>query len=1019
MLKKATITNSIFLLFVFCSAAQVPSPLIFSRVTKKEGLVSNTTLETVRDKQSFLWVATQNGLQRYDKNRFLTFRHIPGNANSLISNSINHLFIDSKERLWLLFDKKVGIFSTTDFKFTEVKVAGPVNMVKKIAEVPGGGLILFADSKQFVYDEAKRSFESSYPLPALPAGYTIGDMAVDPVTGMYWFTGKQGSLLYDPGKKQFSSKEQNQINSGVLDNLGSVKNARYPFISKEGVWWMVSWIPFVGPAPVLYSYDPRKNELLSFEKIRAYKTTDTYYEIWNIFQQSNGTIWVYGMGLLAYYNPDEKRFININSDPFQQNGIDYDFISDLYEDKEKNVWVCTNKGLYRFNTDAQVFRNITNKRLNDTTAYHNAVSSIVQTQSNEIWVSTWGTGIFSYTNNLQPIPNPITAADPIGKNLHASYMIQRRNGEIWIGTHSGELKIYDPGTGVYSAILPPLLRGHIITQLLEDHSGSVWIGSTSGLLVKCEGGNWKDTAHSYKSIMSETADIMKLYEDKKNHLWICTAGNGLYKMDPGNGSIIKQYNVTTGKNDGLLVNGASDIIQYSDSIFLVASEGLCILNERTNTFRYLVPADGLPAEHITNLILDKQKRLWVALDGGLYRLNIDSKLYVSYGAADGITNDILQVSSATVLKDGRIAIGTPNDLLLFDPAKTIDSKEVPKVNITGFALGNSYLSVDSLQQLDEVRLSYDDTFIRIDLSTLDFRDQYYMYYMLEDLDKTWKQVSNNEIIYQHLPPGSYTLKLKSQNGEGVESKEITMFQIIVDPPFWKTWWFYSLIALVIAGLLYWLDNERIKRKTAILAMRNNIADDLHHDINETLGHITILSEMAKLKADRGEPDQSKEFINQIHTKSQSMTQAMGDILWSIDPGNDSMESFMLRFREYINALKSQYNVQVELRSEKKAEDLQLKMKTRNDIFWLFKNSIAGVVKAGACHCHIHITNEKSNLVYTIEFDTDGINVNQLNTLGEQSELSGKLEELNAKIDLKVHKSKAVFVLTIPVKKSEL
>src|ERR1044071_4197267 len=142
MLKKVIIPTSVFLLFVFCSAAQVPSPLIFSRVTKKEGLVSNTTFQTVRDKQGFLWIATQNGLQRYDGNRFLTFRYIPGSAASLPHNSINHLFIDSKERLWLLFDKEVGVFNTGNFRYNETKIGVPVMMIKKITEDTKGKIIL-------------------------------------------------------------------------------------------------------------------------------------------------------------------------------------------------------------------------------------------------------------------------------------------------------------------------------------------------------------------------------------------------------------------------------------------------------------------------------------------------------------------------------------------------------------------------------------------------------------------------------------------------------------------------------------------------------------------------------------------------------------------------------------------------------------------------------------------------------------------------------------------------------------
>jgi hypothetical protein len=351
---------------------------------------------------------------------------------------------------------------------------------------------------------------------------------------------------------------------------------------------------------------------------------------------------------------------------------------------------------------------------------------------------------------------------------------------------------------------------------------------------------------------------------------------------------------------------------------------------------------------------------------------------------------------------------------VFDPEKTIDTSEVPAVDITGFAVGAAYLSVDSLKKLDELTLSYNNTFINIELSTLRFRDSYYMYYMLEGLDKTWKRVYNNEITYQYLPPGDYTLKLKSVNGEGTESATITTLQIQVNPPFWKTWWFYTLLVLLIGVLLFWFDRERIKRKTAMLKMRSDIADDLHQDINAALSNITILSEMARMKADR-EPEKSKEFIEQIHTQSQNMTLAMDDILWSIDPNNDSMENFVLRYREYIDELKSRHNVQIDVLVDKKAENLQLKMKMRNDAFWLFKSGIRNVVKTGAVNCRIHITYEKPDLIYTLEFDTATVDMKLMNNLRLRNELSTRLEELNAKLEFKEHKANAVFVLSIPVK----
>lgn len=557
MQRKILTAGAILILFVLYSSAQMPAELIFTRITKKDGLASNSTFHTVRDKKGFLWIATQNGLQRYDGSRFLSFRHRPRDSSSILQNSISHLYIDKKDRLWLLFDNKLGTFNTVKSTFREAKIKSAVGVVRKIIEDPQGRIILFADSKQFLFDEATGSFNAEYALPPLPPGVAIADMAIDHATGAYWFTGKQGSIVYDPKRNKYLSKEPGEVRSKARDSLVAVKNARYPFIAKDGSWWMVNWIPFTALAPALYRYDPRSDTLMRYEKIREYKSSETYYEIWNIFEQSNGTMWIYGMGLFAWYHPVEHRFININSDPFQQNGIEYDFVSNLSEDREKNIWVCTNKGVYRFNVDAQVFRNIPNRRMDDSAIAQKGVSSIIETKNDGIWVSTWGSGIFSYNNQLQPIPNGLVTADAKNKQLHASCMIERKNGEIVIGTQTGEIKIYDPARRRQTSLLHSLLRGETITQLVEDRETNVWIGTTSGRVVKCNKGNWVDTANAFVALLSDIGDIMNFYEDGKARLWISTATNGVHVLDTRTGKVLKHYSGDGGSNDGLLNDGST------------------------------------------------------------------------------------------------------------------------------------------------------------------------------------------------------------------------------------------------------------------------------------------------------------------------------------------------------------------------------------------------------------------------------------------------------------------------------
>jgi ligand-binding sensor domain-containing protein len=994
-------------------AAQQPAHLVFNRLDKSDGLASNTVFQSARDLKGFLWIATQNGLQRFDGQRLMTFQYVPGDTTSIPKNNVNHLFIDSKDRLWLLFDKTAGFFDKDQFRFTAVKIGPAINNIRKITENAKGEIFLLADTKMLAYNEKSKLFgPAPFPLKKSGEAVAVSGLAIDEKSGEWWFTGKEGSIIYNHSKEQlFPVDAENKTTNG-LDSFKAIRNARYPFVSADGSKWMVSWLPFSAIAPVIYRYDKQTGKLKAFEKLTPYKT-DSYYEVWSFFQQSNGTLWIYGMGLLAYFNPAEDRFIRLNSNPLEANGIEYDYVSNLYEDKERNVWVSTNNGLYRFNTAAQVFQNIANMRTGDTGRLDKPVSAVVETGRKSIWVSTFGNGVFSYDSLLRPIAIPLHRNNQSIEQLHISYMTTLKGGFVAMGTRIGEINIAGENGETFRTIRPALLKGDKITQLLEDHTGRLWIASGSGIVIRLDIQHTDDTAAGYEKMLAVQSDIMKLYEDNSGNMWVCTSTDGVYQLNGQSGKILNHF--TAGVNDqkGLLNAGATDVIQYNDSIFLIASGSLCILNIHSGHFNYLTSADGFPTEQITSLQKDHKGRIWAMLDGGIYCLNLEKKLFVSFDASDGIVNDIFQVAAGRVLSDGRIAVGTTHDLMVFDPDKAMAEKSVPPVNIVGLLAGDKRLRVDSVQQQKQLLLQHDDTYLRVELSTLTFSDRYYILYQLEGIDSDWKKINNAEITFQLLPPGEYTLLLKAQHGDGRVSENITKLQIVVEPPFWRTWWFYGLVVISAAVFIYWLDKRRINRKTAVLKMRSDIADELHKDINETLGNITILSEMANRKAER-EPGKSKDLIEEINRKSQQMLLAMDDILWSINPENDSMESFILRFREYIDALKSQYETGIDLLVDKNATNLPLEMKRRNQIYSLFKSGVTNVVRTGGRNCKIYIAYERQQLIYTLEYDTMEMDTQRMNLLRQRNELAEKLEALRAKLEFKEYQTKAMFVLSIPV-----
>src|SRR5690606_21310310 len=189
----------------------------------------------------------------------------------------------------------------------------------------------------------------------------------------------------------------------------------------------------------------------------------------------------------------------------------------------------------------------------------------------------------------------------------------------------------------------------------------------------------------------------------------------------------------------------------------------------------------------------------------------------------------------------------------------------------------------------------------------------------------------------------YTFMVQSQDAEGNTGLNTTTLEIVINPPFWRTWWFFCLLALTMAAIFYWFDRERMNRLKALQKVRTEIAVNLHEEVNSTLSNINLLSEMARIKADK-DIERSKEFIDQISRKSHYMITAMDDILWSIDPANDTMQKSLLRMMEFTDSLKNRHGSNIELAIDKKVRSLKLDMKTRHEAFLIFKSALIMMVQ---------------------------------------------------------------------------
>ena len=667
-----------------------------------------------------------------------------------------------------------------------------------------------------------------------------------------------------------------------------------------------------------------------------------YHSINGFLEQGNGDIWLHGTSLFAKFNEEKKIFEDVRNESLKLNGIDLETIYQLYEDRDANIWISSSNGLFMFNPGKQIFSNLPNIRKGKD-ELKNSVDAVLQSQSGIIYTSTWGAGIFAYDSNFNVVPNPLI---PIAKdnNGFAGWdMHERKNGEIWIAVQGGSIRIYDPKKNKTASLKLSVFENKTVRQVIEDSIGNMWMGTQYGLIIKCTNSNWHDTINAFKIMHRFKGRITKMVTDKKGFVWVCTDRYGLYKLNAADGSIADHYDEESPAGRRLQTAGANDVFQYNDSILLIASKGLNVLNTNTNKISFINTNYGKESNSLHSILRDKQGYLWLAFYDGLCRMELGKNIFLYFGSEDGISNKHFQLNASAVLDDGRILLGTTTDFLLFDPLKINLPKISAPVNIAGFLLADKSLQVDSLLRLKKIILPYYNNTFTINLTTFSYLHDHAILYMLEGDNDKWQLATDNQVTFNRLPPGTYTFKVKSISASGAESDTITQMIITIVPPFWSTWWFYGLLILSGLVIFYLVDRERLLRIRATQKLRTDIALSLHHDVNTSLNNINLLSEMARMKVDK-DILKSKALIEQISEKSNDMIIAMDDMLWVIDPANDNMEKTVLRMNEFIDALRNRHEADIEIHVDEKVKDLKLDMKLRHGFFFIFKSALRCMVQ---------------------------------------------------------------------------
>lgn len=941
---------------------------IFNRLDTKDGLASTLTYAVWQDKKGFLWIGSENGLQRYDGYHFMS----PYNAGPqmLPRKPVHQILEDGKGRVWIRMAYDVYLFDPQTLRATKVPVklddvtlySGGATLVKN---TDGGVYLMIHYITWCKYNEKTSALEKDELTNLLPFNCRPSTVLDDVQTGLLWIITLKGLMAYDKAKKQLYTPAYNPIHHPLLSDSNRFHHALQMKIDSQRRYWIYCW----ETGQEYACYDEKAHRFLKDTAGLAQTGRGKYYEMFGMTELSNRTMVMFGKGCLSMN--DTGVFQPFYDDYTTSYSIVFEAIYAVFEDREKIVWLATNNGLY----NTMAVNSSSRHMVMAEKMYGGNVMNVFEMPNHDIWMGTWGSGIIKRTPDLWGESSlqldEMKQADD-NYRMVWSFCRQGVSDNVWIGCQHGRLIYYTPQKPVY--LFPKAMRHSTIRSIAEDAQGNTWFGTQGGFVYRYVKGSSLTDSASFEKVFSAGSTINRLKLDQQGRIWVCKVGRGITLIDSKTLQPVRTL-IRSAAFD-LSSNSVKDVLQANDSIFYIATTNLDIFNSQTNHIQHVSQWRDLPLNEVQTLQTDQHGRVWFSTSNGIFQYQPATGNITRFTQWDGLvtfSNSDYITDASCKLHNGELAFAGSHNMVIFNPEKFNATGRPPNVSIASFRLFNQFIPVDSLLSQPYVALSREQNSITIDFTALSFRqlDKLVYYYMLEGADKDWNKTEHRLVAnYNLLPPGDYTFLVKAQNASGAFSKEVTKINIHIKPPFWRTAWFYTIFSILVALAGYSLHRFRINKLLQVEKVRTRLARDLHDDMGSTLSTIHILSNMALRKADT-DSTTTKEYIGKISTSSSRIMEAMDDIVWSINPLNDSMRKITARMKEFAGNVLESKDIDYSFSIDEPVMELSFNMEWRRELFLLFKEAINNVAKYSQCS-KVEITMRIKNRQLALRIEDDGI-----------------------------------------------
>jgi PAS domain S-box-containing protein len=808
--------------FASMALAQGGDMLRFERLTVENGLSNSAIMCVFQDADGFIWICTQNGVNRYDGYTITAYQHNDDDPASLSNNTVMSGLQTRDGNLWFgtdpgglnRYDKRTGKFTTY--------VHDPNNpdslsndAVWALLEDSHG--ILWVGTRDGLdrYDPATGKFKAYLPNPDNPHALSHGFVLriFEDSTGTLWASTRGGVARYNPQSDDFTIFKPNP------DDPHSISSEQAWSIAedRQGVLW------FGTRGGGLNKFDRATETFTAYQNDPANPASLNDNNVWHVKVDSQGNLWVATQrGGLSKFNPETETFTPYTHNPNDPNSISSNDLFWLFEDTSGTLWIGSrDQGISKVYPGLQRFTLYHHIAEHPLSLSANYVSGILADAGGAVWIATQGGGL----NKLDRAQGRVTyyqhnPDDPATISVNDVYVLyQDAAGIIWLGTQGGGLNRFDPRTETFTAFKddpnnPDDLPTNFISAIAPAEEGQFWLGTLGYGLEKFNPAtgqsiHFKHDPANPNSLSEDT--IYAIYPDSAGKLWLGTARGGVSVFDPAAGQFTN-YQKDAKNSNSLSDNWIQAIYQDGEGIFWFGTlNGLNRFDPADQTFQAYHLKDGLPSEAIFGILPDDQGHLWLSTSKGLSRFNPATATFRNYDVVDGLQSNQFNLYSAYRSPTGELFFGGPNGLNTFHPEDTIDNPYLPPVVFTNFYLFNQVVPADNpllgkpINELEEITLNYDQSVFSFDFSGLNYqlsRKNSYQYKM-EGFDQNWSPPgSKRQATYTNLNPGAYTFMVKAANNDGLWNNTPQTIRVIILPPWWQTWWLRVTTIVLAMGLVW-------------------------------------------------------------------------------------------------------------------------------------------------------------------------------------------------------------------------